>query len=185
MEQLGPSVFKQMGQQLGTDKASTAAAVSTAIPVLLSALARNAARPGGAEALNAALSKDHDGSVLSDLTGAVSGYQRGPGGKILKHVLGDRQEAAAATIGRTSGIDPAKAGALLAMLAPIVLGSLGMARQTKGLDAGGLAEMLGQERQDMQKANAGIGGLLSFLDADKDGSIVDDVLGMAGKFLNK
>lgn len=185
MQQLGPSVLAQMGQQLGTDQAATAGAVSSAIPVLISALAKNASNPQGASALDAALSRDHDGSVLNDLMGAVSGYQNGPGGKILKHVLGDRQETAAATIGKTSGIDPAKAGALLSMLAPIVLGSLGKARQAKGLDAGGLAEMLGQERQHAQKANAGIGSLLSFLDADKDGSIVDDVLGMAGKFLRK
>jgi hypothetical protein len=185
MEQLGPSVLAQMGQHLGTDSAATAGAVSSAIPVLISALAKNASNPQGANALNAALSKDHDGSVLGDLMGAVTGYQNGPGAGILKHVLGDRQDAAAATIGKTSGIDPAKAGALLTMLAPIVLGSLGKARQSRGLDAGGVAAMLGQERQHLEKGNGGLGGLLSFLDADKDGSIVDDVLGMAGKFLRK
>jgi hypothetical protein len=176
--------MKQVASQLGTDDSGTSAAISAALPVLLGALAKNAASPDGAAALSNALTKDHDGSILNDLGGALSNYQDGPGDRILKHVLGGKQEAVATGLGKAAGLDASKAGALLAMLAPVVLGALGKAQRSGGLDAGGLAAMLGQERQRMAPAG-GLGGLLSFLDADKDGSVVDDVLGMAAKFLRK
>ncbi len=182
--QLTGGAAKQLAQQLGTDDAGTSAAIGAALPVLLGALAKNAASADGAAALSNALSKDHDGSILNDVGGAVTNFQSGAGAKILKHVLGGKQDAVASGLGQAAGLDAGKAGALLAMLAPVVMGALGKAQRSGGLDAGGLAAMLGQERQKMAPAG-GLGGLLSFLDADKDGSVVDDVLGMAAKFLRK
>lgn len=182
--QLTGGAVKQIAQNLGTNDAATSAAISAALPVLLGALARNAATPDGAASLSNALTRDHDGSILNDIGGAVSNFQGGPGAGILKHVLGGKQDVVAQGLGQAAGIDAGKAGALLTMLAPMVMGALGKAQRSGGLDAGGLAAMLGQERQRMAPAG-GIGGLLSFLDADKDGSVVDDVLGMAAKFLRK
>jgi hypothetical protein len=85
-------------------------------------------------------------------------------------------------VAKASGLDPAKAGALLTMLAPVLMGALGKAQRSGGLDAGGLASMLGEEKQRMSPA---AGGLLALLDRDGDGSVVDDVLGMAGKLFGK
>lgn len=182
--QLSGGALKQVAAQLGTDDAGANAAIGAALPVLLGALAKNAASPDGAAALGRALDKDHDGSVLDDLGGAIGNFQGGAGAGILKHVLGGRQDVVAQGLGQAAGLDAGKAGALLSMLAPVVMGALGKAKRSGGLDAGGLAAMLGQERQRMAPAGA-VGGLLSFLDADKDGSVVDDVLGMAAKFLRK
>lgn len=180
--ELSGAALPQVGQQLGTDPAATQGAIAAALPVLVGALAKNAASPEGAAALGAALSKDHDGSILNDLSGAVQNYQSGAGAGILRHVLGDRQAAVAAGLGQATGLDAGKAGALLTMLAPMVLGALGRAQRSGGLDAGGLAAALGQERQAIGQGGA-IGGLLGMLDRNHDGSVVDDVLGMASKFL--
>ena len=53
-----------LAKQLGADTGATRNAVSTALPALVGALARNSQRPGGAESLGRALERDHDGSVL-------------------------------------------------------------------------------------------------------------------------
>ena len=179
------SALQHVSRQLGTDEATTSGAIGAALPMILAALAKNASRADGADALNRALQKDHDGSVLNDVGGAVNGYASGPGAAILKHVFGGKQDAVAAGVGQAAGLDASKAGALLTMLAPVVMGALGKARRSGGLDAGGLAAMLGEEQAAIAPRAGGLGSLLSMLDADKDGSVVDDVLGMAAKFLGK
>ncbi len=183
MQQLGGDTMRQLSQHIGADETTTNSAVGAAIPVLMGALAKNASSPDGAAALAGALDKDHDGSMLGNIAGMLGG---GAGAGILKHVLGGRQDTVAAGIGQAAGLDGAQAGKLLAMLAPIVMGALGSAKKSGGLDAGGLAAMLGQERSAIgAQANGGLGSLMSLLDADHDGSVVDDVAGMIGKMFSR
>ena len=54
---LGDNAIGQISQQLGSDPAATSSAVSAALPVLISALAKNSSSPGGADALQAALQR--------------------------------------------------------------------------------------------------------------------------------
>ena len=50
-------------------------------------------------------------------------------------------------LGQAAGLGAAKAGMLLSLLAPLVMAALGRAKREKGLDAGGLAGVLGGEQQ--------------------------------------
>jgi hypothetical protein len=171
----------KLGSQLGTDPASTQRAVSAAVPMLLSALGKNAASPQGAEALLGALRRDHDGSVLENVGAALGNGSLGKdGAAILGHVLGNKQGTVAAGIGQASGLTADTSSQLLAMLAPLVMGSLGKTQRQSGLDASGLATMLGGQRE---QANAGLGGLAGLLDMDGDGDIADDVMNLGSKLL--
>ena len=130
-----------------------------------------------------ALDEEHDGSVLGDIAGMLGG---GAGAGTLKHVLGGKQNEVAAGVGRTAGLDGAQTAKLLAMLAPMVMAALGSAKRSKGLDAGGLATMLGEERTAIgAKSGGGLGSLLQLIDADKDGSVIDDVGGMLGRMFGR
>jgi hypothetical protein len=182
-QSLGPNALQQISEQLGTDHNTTNSAVSAALPVLLGALAQNASTPAGANALNTALANNHDGSALDNMSGTLSGAQDGAGASILSHVLGTRQDLVTTGIGAATGLDASRIGSLLTMLAPVVMGALGKARQTGGLDAGGLASMLGHERANIGNTNSELGGIMGLLDANHDGSVADDVLGLASKFL--
>ena len=57
----------------------------------------------------------------------------------------------------------------------------------EGLDLGMLQDVLGKEREAAEKdeSNTLMKVATMFLDKDKDGSIVDDLIGMAGNFLKK
>ena len=184
MQSLGPDATQQISQKLGTDSGATNGAIAAALPVLLGALASNASTPTGASALNSALDQ-HDGSALHDVMGAMNQGHGGIGDRILSHVLGSRQPAVANGIGSATGLDASKVTSLLAMLAPVVMGALGSAKRTNGLDAGGLASMLGQERQQINTKAGALGGLMGMLDQNNDGSVTDDVMGMAGKLFGK
>lgn len=72
------------------------------------------------------------------------------------------------------------------MLAPIVMGALGSAKRSNGLDAGGVAAMLGQEKSAISGLGGGaLGSLMQLIDRDKDGSVVDDLTGMLGKMMGR
>lgn len=180
-QRLGGDAVNQISRQLGTDPANTQTAIAAALPMLVGALARNAQDPGKAGALANALGR-HDGSVLDDVAGYLGRGDTGDGDGILGHVLGGRKETVQTGLGQAAGLDPAKAGVLLSMLAPLVMGALGKAQREKGLDTGGLAGMLGSEQQRATDAAPGVTGMLSsFLDRDHDGSVMDDIGGMLGR----
>lgn len=127
---------------LGTDKTQTSAAVQTAIPALVAGLAKNAKTPQGAQELHAALENDHDGSVLDAGAQALESNQQ-QGDKILGHVFGANTSAVQSQLAASTGLGAAGAGSLLQMLAPMVMGYLGKQQRGGGLDAGGLASVLG------------------------------------------
>lgn len=183
--QLSGNTMQQISRQLGADPQSTAKAVSGALPLLLGAMANNTSRPQGAQSLLSALDRDHDGSVLDDLAGFLGSNPQSIGNGILGHVLGDRQDTVASHLGQASGLNAGQVTQLLAMLAPLVMGALGRMRNQGGLDAGALSGLLGREQQRAQQAAPeGLGGMLShLLDANGDGSVVDDVARMGAGLL--
>jgi hypothetical protein len=67
--QLGGDALGQISRQLGTDEKTAGNATAAGVTALIGALSRNAGKAGGAAQLDHALAKDHDGSVLDNLTG--------------------------------------------------------------------------------------------------------------------
>lgn len=190
--QLDEGLIDQLSSQIGADRQQTATAAQGIMSTLISGLARNASTPEGASSLANALDRDHDGSVIDDLMGMLSGgMQAQPqqaralnGAGILNHILGDRQGGAIDMISKVSGLDSSKAGNLMTMLAPVVMGMLGRQKRQQGLDIGGLAALLnGSVTQQRQAGNPLMDMATRFLDKDGDGSALDDIAGMVGKNL--
>lgn len=184
-ESLDDQTVGQIGRQIGVDRETAQGAVSAAIPVIVAALARNAAGPTGADALHGALERDHDGSLLEDLGGFLGGGASSSiGGAILGHVFGGQRGSVESSLGRSTGLDGASIAKLLAMLAPIVLAALAKKRGQDGLDSGGLTDLLSGERDRMQEASPdAFGAITGMLDANHDGSIADDVARVGGDLL--
>jgi hypothetical protein len=177
--------LQQLSSQLGSDPGTTSSAISAALPILVGALARNAASNEGATSLNKALD-NHDGSILDNIGAMLNVDTRRDGAAILGHVLGGSHEPVVQGVSRSSGLSPEKTGALLQMLAPVVLGALGTARRQDGLDASGMASMLGAEAEQAgSRVPGGLGSLLQMLDRNKSGSVMDEAAGMLGKFFGK
>jgi hypothetical protein len=83
------------GHAATADSATTAKAVPAAVGTLMGALARNSSGEAGAEALLGALTRDHDGGLLNNLSGYLSQPDETTGNGILKHVLaGNRSKLA-------------------------------------------------------------------------------------------
>jgi len=171
-QQLGGGLLPQVSKMIGTDEKTAGNAVAMALPMLFSAMARNTAKPEGAAALAQALDKDHDGSLLDNLSGFLGGAATGPGDGILRHVLGARRPVVENGLSKATGLDAATIGKLLMTLAPVVMAALGKAKRQGGLDPTGIAGLLSQERTEVErKAPAEMGLLGGLLDADGDGDV--------------
>lgn len=182
MQSVGSNAVEQISKKVGANPAVTGMVVQTAVPLLLSALAKNSSTPSGAQALQQALNNDHDGSILDDVMGFLGGSGTGSGAGILRHVLGGQQAAVQSSLGKSTGLDGQAIGQILELVAPLVMGALGRTTQQQGLNASSLSQFLsGQQQQAQQNAPDLLGALTGLLDANKDGSIIDDVAGMVGK----
>ncbi|MDH3734333.1 MAG: DUF937 domain-containing protein [Gemmatimonadota bacterium] len=183
--QLTGEQLDTLSGSLGSDRGQTQAAVAAAMPLLFEGLARNASNADGAASLHGALAKDHDGSILDNLGGFLRKPDTADGDGILKHILGDRRTAIESGVSSSSGLDLSKVGPLLSTLAPILLGALGRKQRADSLDTGGLSDLLGRERQGLQKRAPELAGLAGLLDRDGDGQVADDLAGLGGGLLGK
>ena len=193
--QLSGGVMDVLASQLGNgvSKQQTSGAADNIMEVLLGGIARNAQSPDGANALNNALEKDHDGGILNNIQDILGGNNVQPqferamnGAGILKHILGDKQSSVIDAISKSNGLNTSQTGNLMLKLAPLLLGVLGQQKKQNGLDMSGISDLLNGARQQQQQRTSGspLGGMLkNLIDQDGDGNIIDDVAGMLGKFL--
>lgn len=168
---LDADTTSRIGKLAGGSPETTGRLVSAALPLLLSALARNASRPEGAEALHQAVVRDHSGEILDNVPERLADPRvADDGAGILRHVLGDQEGAVEQGLAARTGVDPASAARVLQMVAPLVMGALGKATRGQGLDAGGLASLLGNEQQEVRQAAPDVMGLVgSLLGGDAPG----------------
>jgi len=184
--QLGGETARQIGKQIGVDGEQIEQILPSVLGTLTGALARNTSQPEGAQALSEALAKDHDGSILDNLPEFIKDFQNGPGEAILGHILGNKRETVEQTLSQDSSLDAESIAKIFTMLAPVILGMLGKSQQEKGLDAKGLSTLLGREKQAAENVAPKATSIFSqLLDADGDGSVVDDVAKMGRSLLGK
>ena len=181
---LGKSVITGLAGQTGQDTSKTSDLLTMALPVLTQAMSRNAqASPQGADSLlNALNNSQHDGGILNNLDGFFNGgvdeSAVTDGSNILNHVLGSKQQNVENALSQKSGIDAGTVSQILKMATPLLMGYLGQQqRQNNVSNSSDLGSMLGGMLQGNDPKNEQ-NFLESILDADGDGSIVDDVAGM-------
>ena len=189
---LDAGLMDQLNQQIGAgDTRKTTVASSAILSSLMGAMARNASEPEGARKLSSALERDHDGSLLDNLGALLGGgQQQAPsraanGGGILDHILGNRRDETVREVSQKSGLSSSQTTKLMITLAPILLGMLGKAkRNSTDADTGSLGRLLDgflrgnktAPQQPRQAPDLGLAGQL--LDRNRDGSVMDDILGM-------
>lgn len=184
---LGQNVVSSVSSQLGMSKTETTSAIGVAVPAILAGLAKNSQSSKGAESLNKALDSKHDGSLLDNLGNILqnqSSAVQQDGNGILDHIFGANKSAIEKGVAAKSGLSIDKVGPLLSTLAPIVMAFVGQQKKQSKTSAGGLGDLLGgllgSTGATTSKKSSG-GGLMGMvtgmLDKNKDGNVIDDLLG--------
>src|SRR3954453_1734835 len=109
-QQLAGAASQQIAARLGISESTANTAVQLAVPLLVSALARNASPPEGAQDLHQAITDDHDGSILNNLSSYLGNPASGNGSGILSHVLGDERGQVENNLAQATGMDASSAG---------------------------------------------------------------------------
>ncbi|MEP3209842.1 MAG: DUF937 domain-containing protein [Maribacter sp.] len=178
---MGKQLISGVAGQTGQPESQTGDVLSMAMPLLLGAMKKNVATPQGAQGLMSALSNKHDGSILNDLGGLFGGgvdeAVTNDGAGILGHLFGGSQSNVQNALSQKSGMDAGAIANILKIAAPIVMGFIGKeTRQQNVQDANGMNSLLGGLLGGQPQQNQSL--ITTLLDADGDGSILDDVAGM-------
>lgn len=175
--QMGEELVKKASSKTSEDKGKVTSALGMALPLILGAMKRNTKDPEGAENLDKALqSEKHNGDVLNNLEEKDAEELTGEGSKILNHVLGSRQSGISKTIAGALNMDETSVNKILEMAAPVIMGLLGQQKRKDNVGASGLSGLLGSVMGSNSSHDQSL--VETLLDADGDGSVIDDVAGM-------
>jgi hypothetical protein len=176
LNQGGGEAVRQLAGNFGLDENQVVSAVSSLVPALGQGLARNASTPGGLEGLLGALASGGHQRYLEDPSLLTQEDTIRDGNGILGHILGskDVSRQVAQQAAERSGIGADVLKKMLPMVAALAMGTL--SQQNAGTQNAAPAA---------SPAGNLMGVLNQFLDSNRDGSVVDDLLGMASRFFQK
>lgn len=187
------SILKQSGaigsiaKQLGVNEQVAQTGAEALLPSILGGFKKTTqAQPGGLEGLGGLLGSLGGGGLFDSVVGPEPTPVE-KGNDVLGQIFGSKEVSreVAGNASAKTGIDPSLLKKMLPILAMLVAGY--MAKQGGGAEGGGgLGGMLGGllgGSQQAAPASGSLGGLGSLLDMDGDGNPLDDIMGMAGKFM--
>ena len=190
ISQLQNGGLTEIAKKLGVSPVQAEKAAHGALPSLMTALANKSKSESAANndhGLLSLLDQNKDDSVMDDIMALVAkgGPNSGDVTSLVSNILGGKSDKVVSELSKSSGINPAQAGGLLSMIAPLIMQTLSKTKTEDGLDLAGMSSLLNTQKGEAQEKakESGMGGLLDMLDADKDGSVMDDAMGLLGKFM--
>jgi len=158
----GGGAVQQLSQRFGLDEGQTASALEQLVPALMGGVRQNV-QSGGLEGLLGMLGGGNTDQYLDDAETIHAPETTDTGNDILGQLLGNKDvsRSVASQASANTGIGAEILKQMLPIVATMVMS--GMSKQQ----------------------NSSQGGLLGMLDSNNDGSIADDVLGLAAKFLRR
>lgn len=193
--------LQSIAREFGLSESQAANGAAALMPALLGGFKKQAqAQPAGLDGLVGMLGGLGGGGLMDQVL-APQPTNVSAGNDILGQVFGSRDvsRTVAQDAATRTGLDPSLLKKMLPVLAMLVAGY--MAKQRGGAGAasaapsqptsgggGGLGDLLGgvlggNSGGAARSGTGGAGGLASMLDLDGDGNPLDDILGMAGKFM--
>ncbi len=178
----GNQVAQHAENKFGISKNQIIALLAVSAPLVISYLRKKSQDSKEAEALNNALERDHDGSILNDSSQLEARQQEGS--SILDHIFGGQKAQVENQLSQNTGISMDKIGPVLAMLAPVIMGYIGQQKQSSNVSSGGLGDLLGgilgsaqnQASQSSNPLNDILGSVLGGATQSSNGGL-GDILG--------
>lgn len=167
--QSSPAV-SELAKKFGISEAQARDAVASLAPSLSRGMQHHTQQQSGLDSLINALGKGNHSRYIDDpgVLGREETVQ--DGNSILGHIFGSKDVSrnVARQASQETGLGSSLLKKMLPVVATMVMGTLGK-------------QILGGGSAPARQAQASPGILGSLLDSDRDGSVIDDVLGMAFK----
>ncbi len=184
----GGTAVDELARNFGLDREQVNDVVRQVTPAMARGVKRNTLDDNGLADLIGALQKGNHARYVEQPEILTRPETVDNGNGILGHIFGSKDVSrnVARHAAEKTGVSDSIIKKMLPMLATLVMGSL--AKKATGGFGGGniLGSILGGGSTPARApaSQGGLGDVLGgFLDADKDGSMLDDLIGMAGKFM--
>ena len=171
LNQIGGEQMNKIAGQFGIESDQANNVIGKVLPFLSGAISKNVSQEGGLQALIGALTKGEHSKYLNTEE-AVSEAGINDGNNILGHILGSKDVSrnVASHAANETGIDVGVVKKMLPVIASMVMGAMSKESQSGGV----LSQLL-----SLNSGGSDTSSLMKMLDFDKDGSAVDDILGLA------
>jgi hypothetical protein len=161
-EMLTPEIIGKLATASGMDRTIAREAVNATVPAILNSIADLVMKPGGARKLISAV--DEQSGDLESLSNQLVGPSQAAssGINLLSSLLGSRTpNIIASGVANLFGVSTNAVQTILGLVTPFVLSGLQRIQHARGLDAAGLAQMLGEQKDTF--ATAMPDGLATYL----------------------
>lgn len=175
-----------MSNQVGLNKDQTKSALAGALPTILTALQGNSQSKLGQRQLSNALDRDHDGSLLDNLSGFLDNPAAANGAGILKHALGSRRTEVEGMLSQKTGVNAGGIGKILTIAAPLVMAYLGKQKKQSNVQSNGIGGLIssflgGGDNNSSSDNGLDIGDIASMFINNKKGGIAGFLGGLLGR----
>jgi len=167
--QLGSAAVGQIAELIGENNSNTSSAINSILPSLLGGLMQKGSTTEGASGILDMLTKDkHDGSMFDNLSGLLGGGSKTSalmniGSIALPFILGGKKAGFMNLLGKATGFGGTSSSSLTNLLLPMILGMVGKQVKKSGLNASGLMDLLGGQKEAVSsQLPEGMGDLLGF-----------------------
>ena len=162
-------LLKQIGKQAGTNEVGSRDLLSTLGSAMLGQVkGRVQSNNHDSSGLEGLINNSKYADMLQEPSRHYNDTRmQDSGNDLLGYITGSKEGSReiASQVSKKTGVSSSIIKSLLPMLAPLIIGSLG-----KGMLGGG-------------NSGSSSSGLINMLDFDHDGSVIDDVAGLAMKYL--
>jgi len=164
---LTPDIVNRIAAALGLDRFTTQNAIGASVPALLAGLAGVASQPGGAQKVADAVNQQPSSNVFGNIGSMIGGAGQSSlvaqGTSMLSSLFGGRDtNALSGAVAKFAGIGQGESNSLIAMLAPVVMGTIAKSQAGRPLDAGGITSLFaGQKENIISAMPSGLTSMLS------------------------
>ncbi len=172
------AAVSQVANQFGLSEGQARKAIEQMLPSLQRGMQHNTSDEKGLDELLSAIETGNHKRYLDDPS--ILGRQEttDDGNSILGHIFGskDVSRRVASSAAEKTGLSTGLLKKMLPVVASIAMGAMSKQIFGKGIFGGGSSRTAASAQQSR-------GIIASLLDSDNDGSIIDDILGMAFKMM--
>jgi hypothetical protein len=171
---------QQLSQQFGLSDSQVTSALSALVPALAAGFQNNMSSPQGLDSLMAALGGGQHQQYVDDLGTLGQSGTTADGNGILGHIFGskDVSRQVASNAAAQTGIGESVLKSMLPVVAAMMMGQMSkQVARPAAMQAGAGAGATG--------GSALLGMLTPMLDSNRNGTILDDVVGMIGRFSSR
>ena len=173
----GGGATQQLGRQFGLNPDQVSTALAALVPALAAGFNQNMSSSQGLDGLVGALSGGQHQRYMEDASALGRADTVADGNGILGHIFGSKEVSrqVASRAASQTGLSESMLKGMLPIVAAMMMGSL--------------SKQLHQPGGSLQSGAASTDGLFGMLapmlDSNRDGSMVDDVIGMLGRLAGR